>query len=110
MGFGPNLEVDDLAAITHLGQLCDSLGVDTISMSNTIGLAFMMFDRGLISAADTGGLELRWGDARTAEALIRMAVSGEGFGRWLALGARGLAQQFGAEEMAVQVNGLEVAY
>ncbi len=110
VGFGPNLEVDDLAAITHLGQLCDSLGVDTISMSNTIGLAFMMFDRGLISAADTGGLELRWGDARAAEALIRMAVSGEGFGHWLALGARGLARQFGVEEMAVQVNGLEVAY
>ncbi len=109
-GFGPNLEIDDLAAITHLGQLCDSFGVDTISMSSTIGLAFMMYDAGVITSADTGGLELKWGDPAAAEKLIRLAVNREGFGEYVAFGARALAKHFGVEEMAVQVNGLEVAY
>ncbi len=110
VGFGPNLEIDDLAAITHLGQLCDTYGLDTISMSNTIGLAFMMYDQGVITSTDTCGLELKWGDARAAEALIHQTVQREGFGEWLAKGSRELARRFGVEDMAVQVNGLEVAY
>jgi aldehyde:ferredoxin oxidoreductase len=84
VGFGPNLEIDDLAAITHLGQLCDSYGLDTISMSNVIGLAFMMYDQGVLTSADTCGLELRWGDARAAESLIQQTVRREGLGEWLA--------------------------
>ncbi len=110
VGFGPNLEVDDLPAITHLGHLCDAYGVDTISLSNVIGLAFMMYDRGVITTADTGGLELKWGDARTAETLVHQTIRREGFGEQLALGARNFARHFGAEDLAVQVNGLEAAY
>ncbi|MEK7440331.1 MAG: aldehyde ferredoxin oxidoreductase family protein [Chloroflexota bacterium] len=110
VGFGPNLEISDLAAITHLGQLCDSLGVDSISMSNTIGLAFMMYQQGVITTKDTNGLKLTWGDAHAVEKLIHLAVKREGFGELLARGSKALAKHFGAEEMAVQVNGLEVAY
>jgi len=110
VGFGPNIEVDDLAAITHLGQLCDSLGLDVPSMSNTIGLAYALYERGLLTNADTGGIALKWGDPKAAETLIDLTVKGEGIGEWLRRGARGLAKHFGAEEMAVQVNGLEVAY
>jgi len=110
VGFGPNLEISDLAAITHLGQLCDSLGVDSISMSNTIGLAFMMYQESVITTKDTDGLELKWGDAHVVEKLIHLAVTREGFGELLARGSKALAKHFGVEEMAVQVNGLEVAY
>lgn len=110
VGFGPNLEVDDLAAITHLGQLCDSYGLDTISMSNIIGLAYTLYERGAITSADTCGIELKWGDPRAAETLIERTIRGEGIGEWLRLGAREFGRKFGAEEMAVQVNGLEAAY
>jgi aldehyde:ferredoxin oxidoreductase len=110
VGFGPNIENDDLAAITHLGQLCDAYGLDTISMSNIVGLSFTLYERGLITSADTNGVELKWGDPRAAEAVIEMTMAGEGLGQWLRTGARGLAKHFGAEEMAVQVNGLEIAY
>ncbi len=110
VGFGPNLEIDDLAVITHLGQLCDSYGLDTISMSNIVGLAFMMYNQGILTAAHACGLELNWGDARAAESLIRQTVQRERLGEWLAKGSRELARHFGVEDMAVQVNGLEVAY
>ncbi len=39
-----------------------------------------------------------------------MTAHREGFGACLAEGARSLARRFGAEEEAVQVNGLEVPY
>ncbi len=108
--FGPNLLISDLAEITRLGEACDRYGMDTISVGNTIGLAFHLFERGVLSAADTGGLELQWGDASAVRRLIDMTGHGEGIGAWIGKGSRRFGEHFGAEEEAVQVNGLEVAY
>jgi aldehyde:ferredoxin oxidoreductase len=106
--FGSQLLVDDLSIITALGNRCDAVGMDTISAGNTIALAYLMFDRGIITAADTGGLELRWGDARPCFDLIEQIARREGFGALLAQGSRALAAHYGVEELAVQVNNLEV--
>ncbi len=108
--FGSNLLNDDLALITHLGDLCDRYGLDSISMGNVLGLAYLLFERGVLTERDTGGLALRWGDARPAEILIAQTARREGFGVLLAQGARGLARAFGAEDLAVEVKGLEVPY
>ena len=110
VGFGPNLLIDDPVAITRLGELCDRYGLDTISMSNTIGLALHLAEQGRITSADTGGLALRWGDPALVEELIHLTVRREGFGALLAQGALALARAFDAEDEAVQVNGLEVPY
>src|SRR5687767_518416 len=40
VGFGANLLNDNLESIVDLGELCDRYGMDSISTSNTIGLAF----------------------------------------------------------------------
>jgi aldehyde:ferredoxin oxidoreductase len=110
VGFGPNLEIDDLAAVTRLGELCDRYGMDSISLSNTIGLAVQLSRQGLIPVRETGGEPLQWGDARAAERLVHQTPSRQGLGEALALGARGLAERYGAAQSAVQVNGLEVPY
>lgn len=110
VGFGPNLMLNDLELVTQLGELCDRYGLDSISMSNTLGLAYRLFELGKIGLADTGGLQLTWGDDTALEALITQTVQRRGFGAYLALGAHALGQAFGAAEQAVQVNGLEVAY
>ena len=108
--FGPNLLIDDLAEITRLGELCDRYGMDTISAGGTIGLALHLFESGSITTEDTGGRELRWGDASAVGELLSLTARREGFGDLLAQGSRRLGRAFGAEEEAVQVNGLEVAY
>lgn len=110
VGFGPNLGITDASIVTRLGELCDRYGVDSISMSGTIGLAFRLYELGLIGKQDTGGLELTWGNAEAAEKCIHLAVNREGFGAILASGSKKLAEHFGAPNEAVQVNGLEVAY
>lgn len=110
VGFGPNLMNANLEAIVDLGELCDQYGMDTISASNTIGLAFHLYEKGLITKEDTGGIELNWGDVGAIEELVRLTGAREGIGGLLALGSRRFAARFGAEEEAVQVNGLEVAY
>jgi aldehyde:ferredoxin oxidoreductase len=110
VGFGPNLEILDLSAITRLGELCDRYGLDTISMSNVIGLALLLHQEGILPASELEGLKLGWGDPVAAEELIHRTVRREGIGAWLAEGARALAERCGAPGTAAQVKGLEVAY
>ncbi|MBW8010067.1 MAG: aldehyde ferredoxin oxidoreductase family protein [Chloroflexi bacterium] len=110
VGFGPNLWLNDAAFVTRMNDLCDRYGFDTISISNTISLAFALFENGTITKQDTDGLDLIWGDAEVVEMLVHLAGSRDGFGEYLALGARALGRRFGAEDEAVQVNGLEVPY
>jgi len=106
--FGSQLLVDDLAVITALGHLCDRLGLDSISAGNTIALAYLLYERGLVNERDTDGLALRWGDASPCFELLERAANCEGFGALLAQGSRALASQYGVEELAVQVNNLDV--
>ena len=110
IGFGAILGSGDMNAASHLGQLCDAYGLDTISASNTMGLAYLLFDRGIITERDTGGLKLGWGDPRPAETLIHLIARREGIGEVMSRGAQALGAHFGAEEFAVQVNNLEVPY
>ena len=110
MGFGSILGSGDMNAAAHLGQLCDVYGLDTISLSNIIGLAYLMYARGHLSAADTGGLQLHWGDPQPAETLIHQVVNGEGMGKLMRRGARAFADHFSVGELAAQVNNLEMPY
>lgn len=110
VGFGPNLMNNDLSSIVRMGELCDNYGLDTISSSNIIGLAFLLFDLGLLTTEHTGGIELNWGDIAVVEKLLRQMVTRDGIGAWLAEGARALAGHVGKSDLAVEVNNLEVAY
>jgi aldehyde:ferredoxin oxidoreductase len=109
-GFGPNLGYDDPVGITKLGELCDRLGMDSISMSNIIGLVFKLNGMRVISRKEAGNLSFEWGNYESIETLIHLTARREGLGEWLAKGSRELARHFGCEEEAVQVNGLEVPY
>ena len=105
---GSLLLVDDLEAVIYAGHLCNVLGLDTISAGATIALACELYARGLLSAADTGGLELRYGDAPMVHHLLEQMARREGFGAQLAEGSAALAARYGAPELAVVCNRLEV--
>ncbi len=109
VGFGPQLLVDDLAAITRLGRLCDAYGLDTISMSGVIGLAYLLFAEGTLTTVETG-IPLEWGNPAGAEHLLHLTARGEGLGQLLGRGTRAVAHHFNVPEKAAQVNGLEIAY
>jgi len=110
IGFGPNLFFNEPARITKLGELCDRYGMDTISMSNIIGLVFKLKEMGVISQSVAPGISMEWGNPDGMEALIHLTAERKGLGEWTSLGAKELARHFGCEEEAVQVNGLEAPY
>jgi aldehyde:ferredoxin oxidoreductase len=109
-GFGPNLGITDLPFTTRMGDICDRYGMDTISTSNIIGLAFLLFQEGLIDEHETGGLNLEWGNQKAVEELIHTIVQRRGIGENLAKGSKALAEYYGTPGYAAQVKGLEVPY
>lgn len=109
VGFGPNILNTNLEEIVRLNEICDRYGMDTISASNTIGLAFHLYEMGILDEKKVG-FPLRWGDTDAAGKLIHLIVQRKGIGEWMSLGSKKFADHYGAEPEAVQVNGLEVAY
>ena len=100
--------VDDLEAVIYAGHLCNVYGLDTISTGVTIALACELATRGLLSPAETGGIELRYGDPALLHRLVELTAHRQGFGDWLAEGSAALAERCGVPELAATVNRLEV--
>lgn len=92
---GTNLNILDLKAIAKGNEICSRYCMDTISAGMTIAFACECFEKGVISKADTGGLELRFGDGDLMIRLLEMTARREGFGDLLAEGAARLAQTWG---------------
>ncbi len=107
--FGSNQLIDSLPVIIQANLLCDKLGLDTISTGNVIGFTMECFERALISPAQTGGLEIRFGDGEGSLAAIEMIATRRGFGDILAEGVRKTADHIGegSDRFAMQVKGLE---
>jgi len=106
--FGTLQKVHDLEGVIYAGHLCNLYGLDTISAGCTIALACELFERGVLTTADTDGLEIRYGDVEMAHRLVEMMARREGFGTVLAEGSAALAEQFEAPDLAATVNRLEV--
>jgi len=107
---GSNCGNADVRSIIKLNDLCNRWGVDTISMGATIAFAIELYEKGVISLKDTGGLKLKWGDTSTIEELARRIVFREGIGDIFAEGSLRAAKQIGsqAEKYAIHVKGLEL--
>jgi aldehyde:ferredoxin oxidoreductase len=100
----------DIGMTLAADKLCDDLGLDTISTGSTIGFAYELYEKGIITKKDTGGLELKYGNNEPILTLIRQIAYREGFGDLLAEGTREAARRIGknAEQYAIQVKGLEL--
>jgi aldehyde:ferredoxin oxidoreductase len=109
-GFGANLMCTSLEGISYANELCNRFGLDTISCSVTIGLAYYLYAKGVLTKRDTGGLALEWGQIDPAIELVRMIAERRGLGDLLAEGTREAARKFGAEEAAMHVKGLEMPF
>ncbi len=101
---GSNCGVDDLEAIAMANQLCAMYGLDTISAGVVISWAMEAFERGLLTPQDTGGLEVRFGNAPVVPKLVEMICQREGFGDFLAQGAYRCAEQLGKGSMEFVVH------
>jgi aldehyde:ferredoxin oxidoreductase len=107
---GTNLKITDLKAIAKGNEICNRYCMDTISAGMTIAFACECFEKGIISGEDTGGLELRFGDADLMVQLLEMIARREGFGDDLAEGSARLAKrwQVAHQPLCLTVKGQEI--
>jgi aldehyde:ferredoxin oxidoreductase len=106
---GSNLGVSDIEDVAQLNFLCDELGIDTISAGNALGWAMECYEKGILTSQDTGGLDLRFGNAEAAFALVEKIARRDGIGNLLADGVKKASRTVGkgSEKFAVHVKGME---
>jgi aldehyde:ferredoxin oxidoreductase len=107
---GSDLGLSDIEDIAKANQLCDELGLDTISAGGCIAWAMECYEKGVLDQEQTAGLDLRFGNAEATFALIERIARREGWlGNLLAEGVKHAAAEVGqgSEKWAVHVKGME---
>ncbi len=106
--FGSNIGVQNFSAIIKANQLCDELGIDTITAGNIIGVLMEAQQVGLLSEKDLDGIKLKWGSEETVFEVIQYIAQRKGIGDILAQGSLGIIKKWPQLKPIVsQVKGLE---
>ncbi|MBI2000741.1 MAG: aldehyde ferredoxin oxidoreductase family protein [candidate division NC10 bacterium] len=107
--FGPMLGNLDPASLIKAEELCDQLGLDTISMGVTIAFVLECLERGFLTEREVG-VPVGWGNHQAVHRLVEMTARREGFGDVLAEGSARLADRLGPEarKFLHAVKGLEM--
>ncbi|MHB1132035.1 MAG: aldehyde ferredoxin oxidoreductase family protein [Chloroflexota bacterium] len=108
--FGCNCGIDDLVAIAKASERSAALGLDSISTGVAISFAMECFEKGLLTTAETGGVDLRFGNTAAMLAMVEAIAYREGLGDILAEGVVRTAERLGlaGEEAVMHVKGQEI--
>ncbi|MFW6029311.1 MAG: aldehyde ferredoxin oxidoreductase family protein [Halanaerobiales bacterium] len=111
-GFGSNVLNDDIDYLCAANDLCNRLGLDTISTGNAIAMAMECYENGLINKEDTGGIELNFGNGEALIEFIPKIANKEDIGAVFAKGVKEAAEEIGgmAKEFAIHTKGLSNAF
>lgn len=108
--FGSYCGIKNQAAVALANQICNQYGVDTIACGATIAFAMECYETGLITKEQTGGIELKFGDADAMLTALDAIVKNEGpLGKILSQGSERAAKVWGngADEFLITSKGAE---
>jgi len=96
-------EVKTIEEVTYLNDVCDRLGLDTISAGNLVAMT--------IEASKQGKIDypIEYGDVDRIADLLHDIAYRRGIGNTLAQGIKRAAAALGMEDQAIHVKGLEPA-
>ena len=107
---GSNCGIDDLKAIAKANELVNGYGMDSISCGATVAFAMECFERGILTRADTGGMDLRFGNTQAMLDTVERIARRQGLGDTLAEGVARAARKLGrgSEDYALHIKGQEI--
>lgn len=106
--FGSNLGIDNYDFVLKANQLCDELGLDSISTGNLIGAVMEGYELGILSLDDLDGRPITWGDEPAVIELMHKISRRRGIGDTLADGAKAVIARWPEmEKIVLHVKGLE---
>jgi aldehyde:ferredoxin oxidoreductase len=103
MSLGAGLGVDEFDAVAALGETCDRLGVDVISVGSSVAWAVRASEEGVVDR------DLSFGDEDGARELIEeIAARSTPLGDALADGVAAAAERFGGRDLVPTVKAMEL--
>lgn len=110
---GSSTCVTETEALLKANELCNLMGLDTISTGIIIAWAMESYERGVLNKEDTDGLDLSFGNADAMVKLVTMIARREGnIGALLAEGTKRAAEKIGKDSWKwalVNSKGLEIS-
>ncbi|MFX1283319.1 MAG: aldehyde ferredoxin oxidoreductase family protein [Promethearchaeota archaeon] len=106
---GASCGIGDLGAIAKSNQICDNLGIDTITAGGTIAFAMECSEKGILDQKDVENLE--FGNADAQHKMLHLIAERKGIGELFAKGSLVAAKKIGqnSADFAIQVKNLELA-
>ena len=101
--FGSLCLIKEMEEVAYLNDLCDRLGIDTITTGNLCALLMEAKEQGRID------YDIGYGNADQVIELIEKIGSRSEIGDVLADGIIAVSEKFGIEDLAIHVKGLEPA-
>ncbi len=101
--FGGLCMIKEMEEVAYLNDLCDRLGIDTITTGNLCGLAMEAHEQGRLD------YEIDYGNVDQTIELIEKIGSRDGIGDIMADGIISASAKWGVEDLAIHVKGLEPA-
>jgi aldehyde:ferredoxin oxidoreductase len=96
-------EVDSIEEIAYLNDICDRLGLDTISAGNLVALTIEA------SRQERIIYDIDYGEVDKIAGLLEDIVHRKGIGDTLARGIKAVAKAWNMEDQAIHVKGMEPA-
>jgi len=111
LALGGLLMNEDVDSLFEMNERLNRAGIDSISAGGVIAFAIECFEQGILTTADTDGIDLKWGDAEGITALMQKIIAREGIGDLLADGTKLAAKRIGkgSEAYAIHAGGQEPA-
>jgi aldehyde:ferredoxin oxidoreductase len=115
-GLGSNCGIFDPDWLIESNFYCDTYGIDTISYGTTCAFVMECWQRGILNAERTGGLDLSWGNGASQLEILHQMARGDGFGVLVGKGVKVLQEHFIAQgwgdpqlirDIGMQIKGLE---
>lgn len=107
--YGADCGISDLKAIIRANNVCNEMGLDTISAGATIAAAMELYQRGRIRPEELeGGPELTFGNGEAIVEWTRKMGRAEGLGAKMAQGSARLCEAYGLPDLSMTVKKLEL--
>ena len=110
--FGTMMMNPSLEAVAKANDICNRLGLDTMTCGSTIAWAMSCYEAGILKPEDYEGIKLEWGEIDTVLELIPKIAAREGkLAQLLAKGSRKASDEIGAgsDRFLTDSKGLEAA-
>ena len=110
LAFGNKTQNRNLESVLKCCDITNRAGLDHCSAAAVVAFAIECYESAVISKADTGGIELTWGNHQAIVAITEAIAARQGFGDVLADGVKVAAARIGkgAGEFAIEVHGQEI--